>query len=403
MDFLDSSIIPSLPAPGGMVSHTELMGRPRIILPQVRSLSDSAAAAAPDPAISQPLSYLPYSAPDRSTERLTVPQSHTADIKSTAQKVETTLNLPVPGALARKGGVVKRAISFDSRANKAGIGSTGLMKASSATKEDSNGVESDPGHGQAFLPMVPARPTRSVSPDPGRPAKQPKKLTDGVSVNHGRTMSDTSNTSLTIHLKSRASTSAHQSARQSTLGSLASEEPVQLGTEDDHPLISRITLVLHSLCPPERATTTSTPQGRLDPSSLLIPLAITLEALVVERSVLRDDYPSDTPRLPASRDGSALQMVNGEGELDWDVVKKYILALGGILDDIMPFLRNAGSKQVEGLTKNLRMYVGKMKKVFGEIAGMYVEGYSFMRGWWDEDGMKGAAGEVGRWGDLFDA
>lgn len=46
--------------------------------------------------------------------------------------------------------------------------------------------------------------------------------------------------------------------------------------------------------------------------------------------------------------------------------------------------------------------MAKMKKVFGEVAGMYVDRYGFVRSWWDETWIKSAAGEVGRWGDLFD-
>lgn len=53
-----------------------------------------------------------------------------------------------------------------------------------------------------------------------------------------------------------------------------------------------------------------------------------------------------------------------------------------------------------GLVEMIKTYVDKMRKVFGEVAGMYMEGYSFVSGWWDEAGMRGSAKEVGRWGEL---
>lgn len=83
-------------------------------------------------------------------------------------------------------------------------------------------------------------------------------------------------------------------------------------------------------------------------------------------------------------------------------MKPYILAIGSTLSALMPYLQNnkTNKDELESLSKGLRVYISKHKKVFGEVAGMYVEGYSFMKGWWDEGGMKGCAGEVGRWGDL---
>jgi hypothetical protein len=141
-------------------------------------------------------------------------------------------------------------------------------------------------------------------------------------------------------------------------------------------------------------------------STLLAPLSLILEALVTERCALRS---LPTPSLPHLRDGTTFQLStqyeDGEsgGELDWQVICSYVLAVGRILDELLPYLRDSYDRdQVKETTETVRMYVGKMKKVFGEVAGMYVDGYGFLRGWWDEGGMKGAAAEVGRWGDLFD-
>lgn len=128
----------------------------------------------------------------------------------------------------------------------------------------------------------------------------------------------------------------------------------------------------------------------------------------MERSVLRSDTSTSPNSLPVLRDGTRLQIPGGEGELDWGVMRPYILAVGSVLSSLIPYLReNTHNKEkhkvdteVESLSKGLRVYVSKHKKVFGEVATMYVDGYGFMKGWWDESGMKGCAGEVGRWGDL---
>lgn len=180
-------------------------------------------------------------------------------------------------------------------------------------------------------------------------------------------------------------------------------ECILLGKETDTRTISKLLSSLSTLTPPSRLTCTCpAPSTRLlHPSILLTPLAIVLEALVTERAILRDS-PATPPALPVLRDGSSLQLE--DGELDWRSTEKYILVVGHYLSTILPFLQQHEDKEaVHKLVQSLRTYVGKMKKVFGEVAGMYVEGYGFVRGWWDESGMKGAAGEVGVWGDHFDA
>jgi hypothetical protein len=155
----------------------------------------------------------------------------------------------------------------------------------------------------------------------------------------------------------------------------------------------------------------------LNPISLLTPLAIILEALVMERTVLRNESSglqvTDEGKksskqwkgsLPAMSDGSKLQLDHGDGELDWLATRSYILAVGSVVSSLMPYLQShPDTKEVGNLVKGLRMYIKKTKKVFGEVATMYVEGYGFVRGLWDETGMKGSAGEVGRWSDLVDA
>ncbi|WVF67299.1 hypothetical protein IAT40_002050 [Kwoniella sp. CBS 6097] len=227
---------------------------------------------------------------------------------------------------------------------------------------------------------------------------------------------------------------------------------VTLGSIADTPSLTRTLGALCTLTPFDRIHDPPPPAASsriLHPFSLLTPMAIILEALVVERSILKGELLGST--LPVLRDGRSLQLfyenqsseqdnesqsqsqlqsqsqsqshkngiavannskagseLSSGGELDWTTVKWYILSLGRIIDDLLPYLREQPSSTeeeevIEELVKSVRAYVGKMKKVFGEVASMYGDQYSFMRGLWDDGEMKGAAGEVGRWGDLFDA
>ncbi|WVQ94898.1 hypothetical protein IAU59_001984 [Kwoniella sp. CBS 9459] len=240
--------------------------------------------------------------------------------------------------------------------------------------------------------------------------------------------------------RSNRSTSLPQPTSSDITGS------VELGSAADTLSLTRTLDALNSLTPFDRIhdPPPPAPSSRiLHPFSLLTPMAIILEALVVERSMLKGEPLGGGGTLPTLRDGRGLQLfyrvqtsdlengnrhsqsqsqdnglvrsdssrgdsITGGGELDWIIVKWYILSLGRIIDDLLPYLREQPSSAqeeevVEELVKSVRAYVGKMKKVFGEVAAMYVDQYSFMRGLWDEGDMKGAAGEVGRWGDLFDA
>jgi hypothetical protein len=175
---------------------------------------------------------------------------------------------------------------------------------------------------------------------------------------------------------------------------------------------------LNALTPPSRAITpldgsssgTNSASCVLVPSDLLMPLSIILEVLVLERSLLRSGtttIPLDILTLPPLASGKSLQLPECQGSsIDWSSLKIYIWSLGSIIDAILPYLQNHTAwqkKAVEDLTRGIRLYVGKIKKLFGEVARGYVDGYGFVKGWWDEKGMKGCAGEVGRWGDLFDA
>jgi len=134
-------------------------------------------------------------------------------------------------------------------------------------------------------------------------------------------------------------------------------------------------------------------------------LAIILEALVSERTLLKHPYNQINNHANGSYNKASTSIDGMKGDisavLDWNTTKTYILTLGSVMNTLIPMLRE--KEGVEDLLKGVRIYVGKLKKVFGEVAAGYVDGYGFVRGWWDEEGMKGSAGEVGRWGDVFDA
>lgn len=188
-----------------------------------------------------------------------------------------------------------------------------------------------------------------------------------------------------------------------TLSETLRAKPIRLG-QDASPYdpINIHLASLQKLVPESRKPTevTTGDQGVLDPTALLVPFTIVLEALVYERTILRSGKPAPLPALP---DTSSLTLSYAPHELDWKTAGMYMTSLGAIVDGLMPSLRDSEERDaVEELVKKLRAYVGKSKKVFGEVAGMYVDGYGFCRGWWDETDMKAAAGEVGRWGDLFD-
>jgi hypothetical protein len=131
---------------------------------------------------------------------------------------------------------------------------------------------------------------------------------------------------------------------------------------------------------------------------------VTLEALVVERTVLL--HPDQTKSdLPLLRDGFSLRLAEpGTGEIDWTVLRTYIRSLGHSLDQLLPYIQTSPDQfALEDMIRSIRMFVGKIKKVFSEIVQGYGDHYGFMKGWWDDKSMKACAGEIGRWCDLFDA
>ena len=361
---LDPSIIPSLPPAGGSVGHYELMGRPRAAT------------------------------------------STGTNSNIEGERVPPMDQTPRPG----RPGLVKRSSSVDNppdgNKNRAGVGA-GQGHGRTWSTSTAETVVQPP------RPPVIRRTTsfdlpEEVVSDVGTGAGAALIRTRGVSRGrgHGRTWSDSTITRLDrARLAPPSTRSASVTPPQPAIASL--ESCIKMNDTPDRGKISRLLITLQALIPPSRAPSPSAPPpqtGFLHPATLIAPLAIILEALVVEREILKDTHTSSAPRLPALRDGSTLQLANEEGELDWRATKAYILAFGAILRGILAYLdHHQHSGPVEELMKTVKVYVGKMKKVFGEIAGMYVDGYGFVKGWWDEAGMKGAAAEVGRWGEIFEA
>ncbi|WWC95160.1 hypothetical protein V866_002014 [Kwoniella sp. B9012] len=193
---------------------------------------------------------------------------------------------------------------------------------------------------------------------------------------------------------------------------------IRLGNRGDEEVIKHLLDILDSLIPKDRAlnptnSTNIDERGILNPLNLLIPLSVMLEALVNERTILKDESSTvSESKLPLLADG--VSMVLEEGEVNWNMLNWYITSFGQLLNGLIPFLNSTtiinGNKReeeqdqeiIDNLMRSIRVYVTKMKKVLGEIASLYVDRYSFVRGWWDEEGMKGSAGEVGRWAEMLD-
>lgn len=347
--FLDGSLIPSLPPPGGKLEHLDLMGRPKMP-PPLKSI------------IVQPNSEL--------SSKPTAGSGHKMMSKQLdAQRL-------VPGPETRRAG---------SLGNRAGIGSAQM------TSLPTTGCVNH----DLFRPNMGLRRIASF--------EYPKN--SGTRAKHGRTASDP-----TVEKVRRASKMKIEDLRKPERSSslVGTADGLKLGRPGDTKVVKFLTTI-QALIPANRMPKPVPPPPItcvLTPMCFLTPMAIILETLVWEREMLKGNKAKTT--LPMLRDGSQLQVSrkDGPGEVDWKIAQSYILAFGALLDSILPFLQDplssSDKRKVEELVKSARQYVAKMKKVFGEVAGMYVDSYGFVRGWWDESWIKSAAGEVGRWGDLFD-
>lgn len=345
---LDDSLIPSLPGPGGKLEHLNLIGRPKMPLP---------------------------------LKTIIVQRNSTLSFKQMAgprhKMISKTFDVPgmVPGP------EMHRACSLG---NRAGIGSAHGRNLS-AGSVDHRIFRFDIG--------------------PRRIASFEHLQNYGTRTRHGRTASDPTAEEVRQAAKINIRELRKPEGSTSLVGTI---DGLKLGRSGEKKVIKLIATI-QALIPVDRMPKPVPPPPAtciLAPTCFLTPMAIVLETLVCEREMLKGNKAKAT--LPVMRDGSRLQVSaeDGPGGVDWKIAQSYILAFGALLNSILPFLQNSSSsldkRQVEELVKSARQYVAKMKKVFGDVAGMYEDRYGFVRGWWDESSMKSAAKEVGRWGDLFD-
>jgi hypothetical protein len=388
---LPHDLIPSLPLAGGSMSHSDLMGRPRLI------------PSGPRPAISH--SQQSSSSNQRNTS--TSLDGHGQPTQSsTASSNSLSYRLRAP---TRPGLGLRRVSSFSgSPANQAGVGATGNHLPAHTLPARS--------HGRRGSILGPERPpvirrtssygSSGIDWNKGRSLHSGPGVADvrvgGLGRGHQRTASES--TGSTIKRPTYTMTDERHDA-PAIPGKDArpkSDGNIRLGRPDQILDMSRLITILHSLTPPSRSRIHPTPNSSaLNPSLLLIPLAIVFESLVVERQILTS--PDQPPDLPILKTGQSLQLDEGEGEIDWTVLRTYTRCIGSIIDQILPFIQNSQDRlAVEDMIRSVRMFVGKIKKVFAEVVQGYGDGYGFLKGWWDDGDMKGCAGEIGRWCDLFD-
>ncbi|WWD19840.1 hypothetical protein CI109_104307 [Kwoniella shandongensis] len=396
--FLDTSLIPSLPPPGGKVTHQTLMGRPK--LPLSKPILNNGVSRSPSTNAAAVAIFIPASSslPPRSSS--------------------STLAVPRPG-------LMKRSSSFEERSrNRAGVGAgTGaVLGRSGSVGEDVR--KWSVGSGDTVLDARDHHATREggkpnlvkrtsslelpnlrskVSNDSTPELKAAAK----VKRTHTRTASDSTLCDLTQYKRenlppprstslvkrSGASSLRREDGGENSSKSKSLQTGIQLlrGNSSDRKTVVKLLTALEALIPASRIIEPPPPspsKGILNPMSLIIPMSLVLEALVYEREVLKGSPPSE--RLPILRNGSTFHLFSddaevGQGELDWTVLRSYMFAMGTIIDIIFPLVQQHRDTEEEmmirDLIKSIRAYVSKMKKVFGEVA----------------------TGEVGRWGDLFDA
>lgn len=132
---------------------------------------------------------------------------------------------------------------------------------------------------------------------------------------------------------------------------------IRLGRPDQELEIGRLIGALHALTPPARIRIVPSSQANiLHPSYILTPFAITLEALVTERSILLNPVQPNS-ELPKLKDGSSLLLPDpGTGEIDWTTLKTYIRSLGTVLDQLLPFIQTSRDESaLADIIRSIRM------------------------------------------------
>lgn len=368
------------------MSHAELMGRPRIATPN----------AGPRP----PPSRRGQNAGSSSTSL----DGHGGTRSSSGTKSNDTLAPPL-----RPGVGLRRVSSFSGPApggNRAGVGAV-----YNDLPAQSLPVRRAGRRGSLISPTPPPPVRRMSSYDESTPTGPSGSVVSSASsgltptatrprLTHQRTASDSTISTRTITRPIAPPVQRDQMSPPD--GSIR----LGMGRPDQAAEIGKLVNALHTLTPPNRVRIHPSPHASiLHPSSILTPFAVTLEALVVERTtLLTPDQP--TSELPDLKDGTSLKLAPpaGSGEIDWSALQRYIRALGVSLDRLLPYIQTSPDQAaLEDLIRSIRMFVGKIKKVFSEVLQGYGDQYGFMKGLWDDQNMKACAGEIGRWCDLFDA
>jgi hypothetical protein len=147
--------------------------------------------------------------------------------------------------------------------------------------------------------------------------------------------------------------------------------------------------------------------------SLLLALGYLLEILVFERTQLRSPSstsggqsvsPKTVKGVPPPLSARRTLVCPHTQSLLWRLIAQHLASLSTLLIPLLNSLQGATySRQVERCVEGARAYILKIRKVFGEVVGLYAEQYTFVQGWWDERWIKEAAAEIGGWCEVLGA
>jgi hypothetical protein len=175
----------------------------------------------------------------------------------------------------------------------------------------------------------------------------------------------------------------------------------------DDKRLRNMVISLKSLIPSERMPPgeANTP-NRLPGSMLLVPGAMVLEALLLERS---ETKASSANALPPPLDSGASLFPSFEAGIDWRNLSNYVKTFGKLLNAFVPVLQRpsftattqAVKTSVEAeVMKGLQRQINKLKRTLGEVVASYFDRYGWLNGLWDESHLVDTVEEVARWGKL---
>ena len=217
----------------------------------------------------------------------------------------------------------------------------------------------------------------------------------------------------------------HSGSGSSPSGSTTTSSDSEAGTDDSsdtsataRPAISPAELLslpnldlprdfsarLMHLIPAQRRPSHCVPQGSMHIPSVLLALGYILEILVFERQALKSPSSSIPSKVPPPLSIRRTLLCPHTQAVLWRLVAQHLASLSTLLLPLLEALQSATySRQVENAMEGARAYILKIRKVFGEVAGLYAEQYAFVEGLWDKRWLKAAAGEIGRWCQVLGA